>query len=71
MSTRDYVKGDFVVHWDSDLCIHCEKCIHLLPAVFNVNRKPWVDVSAASAQEIATQVDKCPSGALSWKGTTE
>jgi len=33
--------------------------------VFNPRRRPWVEVTAATTDEIVTQVVKCPSGALS------
>lgn len=35
-----------------------------LPSVFDIKRTRWVDVTAATAEEIAAQVAKCPSGAL-------
>jgi len=35
------------------------------PLVFNPRRRPWVEVTAATTDEIAAQVAKCPSGALS------
>jgi uncharacterized Fe-S cluster protein YjdI len=37
-----------------------------LPRVFDVKRRPWVDILAATTSEIRDQVDRCPSGALSW-----
>jgi uncharacterized Fe-S cluster protein YjdI len=33
--------------------------------VFDPRKKPWVNVEGASKDEIAAQVRKCPSGALS------
>jgi hypothetical protein len=35
-----------------------------LPAVFDVRRRPWVDVNAADADAIARAVELCPTGAL-------
>jgi uncharacterized Fe-S cluster protein YjdI len=43
---------------------HSGVCVRGLRAVFDVKRKLWVDINAASADEIAAQVAKCPSGAL-------
>jgi uncharacterized Fe-S cluster protein YjdI len=64
MATRDYSNGEIVVHWDSDLCTHCEACWRGLPKVFDPNRRPWVDIKAATTEEIVRQVSQCPSGAL-------
>lgn len=57
--------GDgFAVTFAPDVCTHSARCVRGLPAVFDVRRKRWVDVSAASAAEIEAQVARCPSGAL-------
>jgi uncharacterized Fe-S cluster protein YjdI len=32
--------------------------------VFDVGKKPWINVDGASPDSIARQVKKCPSGAL-------
>jgi len=41
-----------------------------LPEVFDVRRKRWVRPELASAQVVADQVARCPSGALQvqWPG---
>ena len=66
MSTRlQTYEGDAItVTFDPSLCIHSGKCVRGLPAVFDVRRKRWIDIDAASADEIAAQVARCPSGAL-------
>jgi uncharacterized Fe-S cluster protein YjdI len=62
--------GDgFAVTFDPGVCIHSGKCIRGLPAVFDVKRKRWVDVRAATADEIESQIAKCPSGALGFVRT--
>jgi uncharacterized Fe-S cluster protein YjdI len=66
MSTRlqTYEGEDITVTFDPALCIHSGRCVRGLPAVFDVKRKRWIDIHAASAEEIAAQVARCPSGAL-------
>ncbi len=64
MSTRNYSNGEVTVLWQSDLCSHCGNCVDGLPQVFNIERRPWVDIQAASSQEIVNQVSECPTGAL-------
>lgn len=65
MATKHYSNDKVTVKWQSDLCIHSEKCFHGLPKVFNPKQRPWVNIEGASAEDIIAQVAKCPSGALS------
>lgn len=66
MTTKTYSNDDITVTWKPEQCIHSEKCFHGLGAVFDPNRRPWIDMSAADTTAIKATVDKCPSGALSW-----
>jgi uncharacterized Fe-S cluster protein YjdI/CDGSH-type Zn-finger protein len=66
MATREYVGAGITVHWDGDRCFHSERCTRGLPAVFDHAARPWVDADGASADEVATVIDTCPSGALSY-----
>lgn len=63
--TRTYTNGEITVEWRPELCIHCQACITGLPKVFDLTRRPWVDMTAATTEEIRTQVAACPSRALS------
>lgn len=67
---QEYRNHDVIVRFDPKVCIHSGNCVRGLPAVFDVRRRAWVDVNAASAEAIAAQVAKCPSGALvvEWPG---
>ena len=58
-------KGDGItVTFDPNSCVHSARCLSGLPAVFDVRRRKWIDVSAAPADEIAQVIQRCPSGAL-------
>jgi uncharacterized Fe-S cluster protein YjdI len=61
---REYATDEIVVSWEPQLCQHSERCWRGLPQVFDPKRRPWVDVTAASADEIEAQVARCPSRAL-------
>jgi uncharacterized Fe-S cluster protein YjdI len=61
---REYSTGEIVVEWEPTLCYHSHNCVRALPRVFDPERRPWVDVDAASADEIEAAVAGCPSGAL-------
>ena len=45
---------------------HTGICVRGLAPVFNITRKRWIDLKAASADAMIAQVDKCPSGALQY-----
>ena len=62
---RNYTNGEVTVEWRPELCRHAARCATQLPGVFNPTEKPWVNMQGASSQEIAAQVAKCPTGALS------
>ena len=67
MATREYRNDRITVHWDSQRCIHTAICLQSLPEVFEVHRQPWVDVDAATAEQIAEAVRRCPTGALRYE----
>lgn len=72
--TKKYTNGEVTIVWKPSLCIHSKKCWTGLPEVFNPREKPWVKAEGASTANIIAQVDKCPSGALTWvrnDGATE
>lgn len=54
------------VHWDSERCIHSERCVRGAPAVFDRQARPWVNLDGAPAEQVAAVIDRCPSGALSY-----
>ena len=61
---RTYATERIAVYWDSTRCIHTAGCLNALPEVFDVQRRPWVDVEAADADAVAEGVLTCPTGAL-------
>jgi putative redox protein len=66
--TRVYKTDEVTVEWRPELCIHCQACITGLPEVFDMAKRPWVNISGASADKIRRQVGECPSKALSLGG---
>jgi ferredoxin len=51
------------------LCIHAANCIRQLPGVFDPNARPWVSVDAAGADDVASAIRTCPTGALRYRRT--
>jgi uncharacterized Fe-S cluster protein YjdI len=64
--TKTYSTDEITVKWQPSLCIHSKKCWMGLPKVFKPREQPWITPEDASAEEIAKQVEQCPSGALSY-----
>jgi uncharacterized Fe-S cluster protein YjdI len=61
---QTYDSPGITVTFDPNLCGHSADCLNGLPAVFDVERKRWIRPEAASADEVAAQIRRCPSGAL-------
>ena len=61
---RLYVNEDITVFWDSDKCRHAKKCVTGCPKVFDIQRKPWIDISRDENANIWKAISECPSGAL-------
>jgi len=38
-----------------------------LPQVYNPKERPWVKIENATTDELIAQINKCPSGALSYR----
>lgn len=61
---QTYEAPGITVTFDPSVCIHAGKCVRGLPQVFDVKRKRWIAPEAATPDEVAAQVARCPSGAL-------
>jgi len=67
MGKHKYSNEEITVNWDSEVCIHSEVCVKNLGKVFDINKKPWVNVEGAETGEITNLIHTCPSGALSYE----
>lgn len=66
---KKYSNGEVTVVWKPGSCIHstvCWKAATGLPSVFNPKLRPWITPEGADSKSIVAQVEKCPSGALSY-----
>lgn len=64
---KTYVSEDILVFWNPKLCAHVGACVRGNNLVFDVMRRPWVDLTKAPATEIADIIDRCPSKALQYE----
>jgi uncharacterized Fe-S cluster protein YjdI len=71
MKKKLYSNGEVTVVWQPDLCRHTGICFRGLPAVFDPRRRPWIIMTNADTETITAQVERCPSGALSWRRTPD
>ena len=65
--TRIYEREELAVIWDATKCTHVAECLRALPEVFDVTRRPWIDVNASDAEQIASAIRLCPTGALKYE----
>lgn len=61
---RNYTGKDIHVSYDIRRCIHAAECVRGLPQVFDTEKRPWIAVDNADADEVAEVVMRCPTGAL-------
>lgn len=67
--TKKYTNGEITIVWKPATCIHstmCWKGATGLLDVFNPGEKPWIKPAGATTERIIEQINKCPSGALSF-----
>ena len=63
---RRYSNGEVTIIWQPSKCIHSGICARGLPLVFKPREKPWITPGNTGTQQLIDQVNKCPSGALTW-----
>lgn len=64
--TKHYTNGEVTIVWKPTLCAHSQNCFKGLPEVFHPKELPWITPEASNTERIIAQVEKCPSGALSY-----
>ncbi len=65
-NTNKYGNEEIEIAWKPALCSHSKQCWKNLPEVFNPKGRPWINAGAVETKKITDQIDKCPSGALSY-----
>ena len=63
---KRYTIHGVTVIWQPALCRHTGICARGLPEVFDPRRRPWIELQHSDAATITAQVERCPSGALTW-----
>ncbi len=63
---KSYEGPGVTVYFEASLCIHAAECVHRLPEVFDPNRRPWIEPTAAGPDAVARVVERCPTGALTY-----
>lgn len=61
-----YSNDEITVVWKPEFCKHSGRCVTQLPGVFNLKAKPWINANGADTKTIIDQVNKCPTGTLSF-----
>jgi uncharacterized Fe-S cluster protein YjdI len=62
-----YAKGTLTVSFDPRVCTHSGNCVRGLFDVFDVSKRPWVNLEGAPPEKVVEQVKRCPSGALQFR----
>lgn len=64
---RAYTGEGVTVYYDAHRCLHFAECIRGLPAVFDVDQRPWIQPDNAQGDQVAEVIRRCPSGALHYE----
>lgn len=68
---RSYEGDGIEVLYEVRRCIHAAECVKGLHDVFDPDRRPWIDPRRATADRIAEVVERCPTGALTYRRTDD
>ncbi|MCI7552252.1 MAG: (4Fe-4S)-binding protein [Actinomycetaceae bacterium] len=68
---KEYLGEDLAVIWKAKLCQHSGICVRTLPQVYDLDKRPWISPLSASTDELISQIDRCPSGALTYRMLTD
>lgn len=66
MEKKHYSNGEITVVWQPKKCQHAGVCVKTLPKVYNPKAQPWISVENATTEQLKSQINNCPSGALSF-----
>ena len=64
--TKHYSNGELTIKWQPAKCVHAGECVRTLPQVYHPRERPWIKIENATTDELKAQVQKCPTGALSY-----
>lgn len=62
-----YAGDEIDVTYDVNRCIHVKACVESLPDVFDPDARPWVRPDEADADDVASVIVDCPTGALQFE----
>ncbi len=57
MGSHRYQGDEIAVTYEVKRCIHATECVRGLPSVFDPERRPWVRLEGASAEEVVRVVE--------------
>jgi uncharacterized Fe-S cluster protein YjdI len=63
---KEYTNGELTIVWKPGTCIHAAVCVKTLPKVYSPGGKPWLTIENATTEALKSQIEACPSGALSY-----
>jgi len=61
---QNYKKGELRISYDPNTCTHSANCINGYPEIFNIEKRPWINLDEANKAKLNDAVKNCPSGAL-------
>jgi len=67
MARKAYRSEKITISFDLERCIHSAECVRGLPAVFDAEKRPWIQPDKSHPDRVAEVVMRCPTGALQFE----
>jgi CDGSH-type Zn-finger protein/ferredoxin len=64
--THLYRGQELTGSYNRTICAHAAACVTGLPAVFDMNARPWIQPDNSEAEAVIETIRACPSGALNY-----
>src|SRR5215207_8396337 len=61
---HNFSSDTITVTFERGRCLHAEECVRGIRAVFDPERRRWIDPTQGDANSIAAVVQRCPTGAI-------
>lgn len=65
--SKEYSNGEITIQWQPKICKHAAVCVKMLPKVYKPKESPWITIENATTEELKNQINKCLSGALTFR----
>ncbi|MFV0417217.1 MAG: (4Fe-4S)-binding protein [Dysgonomonas sp.] len=63
----EYSNGELTIVWKPEACIHAGICAEIFSEPCHPQEEELIDSDSATTERLISQIEKCPSGALTYR----